>query len=176
MTDMDSILGEGTATPAGGRRAQKNPRRGPGCLIALVILALLGAALYYGVTTGIDKVKDQFSSAEDYPGPGSGDVSFEVKQGDSVAEMGRGLKAAGIVASVEAFIDAARDNPKSDRIQAGYYGLQKEMKASDVVNVLVDPGNIVTTSVTIPEGFTSSRSRPGWSRRPTSRRPSSTRR
>ena len=46
MTDhdyMDSLLGEQTPTPAGGRRAQKNRRRGPGCLIALVILAVLGA-------------------------------------------------------------------------------------------------------------------------------------
>jgi UPF0755 protein len=30
----------------------------------------------------------------------------------------------------------------------------KEMKASDVVNILVDPDNLVTTSLVIPEGFT----------------------
>jgi UPF0755 protein len=55
---------------------------------------------------------------------------------------------------VEAFIDAAGENPQSSSIQAGYYPLKKQMKASDVVNVLVDPDNIVTTTVTIPEGFT----------------------
>jgi UPF0755 protein len=154
MTDMDSLLGDQTPTPAGGRRAQKNRRRGPGCLIALVILAVLAAGAYFGVTTGIDKINDAFGSADDYPGPGSGEVTFEVKSGDTIAVMGRGLKDAGVVASVDAFIDAAGANPQSGNIQAGYYKLAKEMKASDVVNVLVDPDNLVTTTVAIPEGFT----------------------
>ncbi|HRI98602.1 MAG TPA: endolytic transglycosylase MltG, partial [Nocardioides sp.] len=127
-------------------------RRGPGCLIALVILAVLAGGLYYGVTTGIDKIKDQFSSAEDYPGPGGEQVVFEVHQDDTVTEMGRNLKEQGVVASVEAFVNAAAANPESNNIQVGYYALQKEMKASDVVNVLVDPSNIVTTSITITEG------------------------
>jgi UPF0755 protein len=152
MTDMDSLLGE-TAAPAGRRRAQRNRRRGPGCLIALLILAVLAAAGYYAVTTGVEKVKDHFSSAADYPGPGSGEVSFEVKPGDSITVMGRGLKDAGVVASVDAFISAASGNPKSSSIQAGFYSLRKQMKASDVVAVLVDPANIVTTAVTVPEGL-----------------------
>jgi UPF0755 protein len=153
---MDGLLTDDSSagTPAGGRRAEKQRRRGPGCLIALVILAVLAGAGYWGVTTGIHKIKDQFSSAEDYPGPGTDPVNFEVKPGDTVAAMGRNLKAAGIVASVEAFTDAARANPSSDSIQAGSYPLMKQMKASDVVAVLVDPSKIVTTSVAIPEGFT----------------------
>jgi UPF0755 protein len=153
MTDMEDLLVEQGGTPAGGRRAERRRRRGPGCLIALVILAVLAGGVYYGVTTGIDKLKDQFSSAEDYAGPGGEAVVFEVKSGDTIAVMGRNLKDEGIVASVDAFIDAASANPQSSNIQAGFYPLQKEMKASDVVNVLVDPKNIVTTSVTIPEGL-----------------------
>jgi UPF0755 protein len=153
MTDMDSLLGE-TAAPAGRRRAQRNRRRGPGCLIALVILAVLGAGAYYAVSNGVDRIKDQFSSPDDYSGPGSGEVVFEVKPGDSISAMGRGLKDAGVVASVDAFISAASDNPGSNAIQAGFYPLQKQMKASDVVAVLVDPGNLVTNTVTIPEGLT----------------------
>ena len=153
MTDMEDLLGQQTPTPAGGRRAERSRRRGPGCLIALVILAVLAGVAYWGVTTGIDKIQDQFSSAEDYPGPGSGEVNFEVKQGDSIAEMGRGLKEAGVVASVDAFIEAAGANPQAGTIQAGFYPLLKEMKASDVVNILVDPEKIVTTDVTIPEGL-----------------------
>jgi peptidoglycan lytic transglycosylase G len=153
MTDMEDLLGEQTPTPAGGRRAERSRRRGPGCLIALVVLALLAGAAYWGVTTGIDKIKDQFSSADDYPGPGSGEVNFEVKQGDSIAEMGRGLKAAGVVASVDAFTEAAGANPESGTIQAGFYPLLKEMKASDVVAILVDHDQIITNDVTVPEGL-----------------------
>jgi UPF0755 protein len=152
MTDMDDLLGQHT-TPAGGRRAQRQRRRGPGCLIAVLILAVLAGVGYWGVTTGIEKVKDQFSSADDYPGPGGEAVNFEVQPGDSISAMGRGLKAADIVASVDAFISAASDNPQSSTIQAGTYPLKKQMKASDVVAILVDPDNIVTTHVTIPEGL-----------------------
>jgi UPF0755 protein len=157
MSNMDGLLGDesGSVTPPGGRRAERPRRRGPGCLIALVILALLAGGVYWGVTTGIEKIQDQFSSADDYSGTGNGEaVSFEVKQGDSIAEMGRGLKEAGVVASVQAFIDAAGANPQADKIQAGFYALQKEMKASSVVEILVDPANIDTTTVVIPEGFT----------------------
>ena len=155
MTDMEDLLGEQTPTPAGGRRAERSRRRGPGCLIALVILAVLAGAAYWGVTTGIEKIQDQFSSADDYSGTGNGEeVSFEVKQGDSIAVMGRGLKAAGVVASVEAFIEAAGANPEADTIQPGFYTLQKEMEASAALEVLVNPDNIDTTTVVIPEGFT----------------------
>jgi UPF0755 protein len=153
MTDMESLLGEEPVAPTGRRRAERSRRRGPGCLIALVVLAVLGAGAYYAVSQGVDKIRNQFSSPEDYPGPGSGEVVFEVKQGDTISVMGRGLKDAGVVASVDAFISAASANPRSNAIQAGFYTMQKQMKASDVVTILVDPANIVTSSVTVPEGL-----------------------
>ena len=138
---------------------------------------MLAGGAYWGVTTGIDKIKDQFSSAEDYPGPGTGEVIFEVKQGDSIAEIGRGLKDGRRRRLGRRVHQRGRANPESDKIQAGFYALQKQMKASDVVAVLVDPANIVTTAVTIPEGLrVERRSSPCWSRTPTSRRRSSRRR
>jgi UPF0755 protein len=140
-------------TPAGGRRAQKQRRRGPGCLIALIVLAVLVGGGYYGVSKGIDKVQSAFGSPEDYAGPGSGEVTFQVKSGDTATDIGRALKADGVVASVDAFISAANGSTQAANIQAGYYSLMKKMKASDALAVLVDPKNIVTTSVTIPEGL-----------------------
>ncbi|MXG90696.1 endolytic transglycosylase MltG [Nocardioides flavescens] len=153
MSELGLMGDDRPTTPAGGRRAERRRRRGPGCLIALVILAVLGGAGYWGVTTGIEKVKDQFSSADDYSGPGEGEVVYEVKTGDTATAIGRGLKAAGVVASVDAFIAAANANPQSANIQAGAYSLREQMKASDAVAVLVDPSNIVKTTVTIPEGL-----------------------
>jgi UPF0755 protein len=166
MTDHDpSAPGEPSAAdPAGqpeqslppeqpgGRRAER--RRGlPGCLAVLVALAVLVGGLYVGVSWGLAKVRDQFSSADDYPGPGTGKVTFQVHPGDTAAQMGRNLKSDGVVASVQAFIDAANADPESSGIQAGYYPLKKQMKASDVVDVLVDPGNLVKNTVTVPEGL-----------------------
>jgi UPF0755 protein len=76
-----------------------------------------------------------------------------VEKGDTIGAMGRNLKAAGVVASVDAFIDAANANPESSSIQAGYFPLKKEMASDDVVEILVDPSNMVKATVTIPEGL-----------------------
>jgi len=105
------------------------------------------------VTKGVDFVQDQFGGTPDYPGPGTGEVVFEVKQGDSVAEMGRGLKDLDVVKSVDAFTEAATANPDSTRIQVGFYTMRLQMKAEDALDVLVDPANAVNASVTIPEGL-----------------------
>ncbi|KQW43059.1 aminodeoxychorismate lyase [Nocardioides sp. Root1257] len=137
----------------GGRR-RGNRRRGlPGCLAVLLALAVIAGGVYFVGTWAVDKIGDQFSSAEDYPGPGHGKVTFQVSNGDTVSAIGRNLKAQGVVASVEAFIDAANGNPDSNKIQAGYFPLHKEMASKDVVEVLVDPSNMVKSTVTIPEGL-----------------------
>jgi UPF0755 protein len=125
----------------------------PGCIAVLVALAVVVGGAYYAITWGVDKLGDQFSSAEDYPGPGQGKVNFQVNKGDTVSAMGRNLKTAGVVASVEAFIDAANANPEANSIQAGYFPLKKEMASEDVVEILVDPSNMVKATVTIPEGL-----------------------
>lgn len=137
----------------GGRRRARRRRNVPGCIAVLVALAVVVGGAYFVITWGVDKLGDQFSSAEDYPGPGQGEVNFQVKRGDTVAAMGRNLKTAGVVASVEAFIDAASANPESNSIQAGYFPLKKEMASEDVVEILVDPSNMVKATVTIPEGL-----------------------
>ena len=151
-THSPSFL-DNAGTPAGGRRAEKSRRRGPGCLVGLVVLALLFGGLYLGVTKGVDFVKDQFEGTPDYPGPGTGEVVFEVKKGDSVTEMGRGLKELDVVKSVDAFTEAASANPDSTRIQVGFYTMRLQMKAEDALALLIDPANAVNAAVTIPEGL-----------------------
>lgn len=135
-------------------------RRGPGagkrlagCLPVLLVLAILGGLGYAGISYGKSFLDDAFSETADFAGPGSGDVSFEVQQGDSVAEIGRNLKDAGVIASVEAFTTAAAGNEGSTGIQVGFYPLLEEMAADEALDVLVDPRNIVSNSVTIPEGL-----------------------
>ena len=134
---------------SGGRRG---PRKRRGWIPALLVLLLIGGGLYYAGSYGFDKLKAHFAAAPDYPGPGTGSVIFEVKKGDSVAEMGRGLRKDGVVESVDAFVEAARKEPLSSSIQVGFYQLKKQMKSSDAVAVLVKPDNMIQTTVTVPEG------------------------
>lgn len=162
MTDADDSLLPGSEeisrrdapTSAGRRRAPKKRRGGVGCLVALALLAALAGAAWVGLTAGVDWVKDQFSEAEDYPGPGSGSVVIEVEPGDTATAIGRTLKSAGVVASVEAFTNAARSrSEEAARIQPGSYELMEEMKAADALSILIDPGNAMITRVTVPEGL-----------------------
>ena len=134
---------------SGGRRG---PRKRRGWIPALLVLLLIGGGLYYAGSYGFDKLKAHFAAAPDYPGPGTGSVIFEVKKGDSVAEMGRGLRKDGVVESVDAFVEAARKEPRASSIQVGFYLLKKQMKSSDALAVLVKPDNMIQTTVTVPEG------------------------
>ena len=138
--------------PEGGRR-RKERSRIPGCLAVIVALALVVGGFYFAVTKGVDFVRDQFADPADYPGPGKGKVVFQVESGDSVAEMGRGLKEAGVVASVQAFLNAASAEPGSSSIQVGFYEFKKEMAAADALEILLDPDNILRDTVTVPEGL-----------------------
>ena len=151
MTD-DPIVGYDHDRPVAGRRRRRRSRL-PGCLAVLVSLAVVLGGAYFVATKGIAAIEDRFASPEDFSGPGQGSVLFEVEEGDSVAAMGRGLKAQGVVASVEAFTEAAAGNPKSTSIQVGAYKMKKQMAAEDALDILVDPANILKNTVTIPEGL-----------------------
>jgi UPF0755 protein len=155
MSDNDPLLtesGEELIPPVGGARRRKR-RRLPGCLAALVALAVVVGLFYVGITKGVELVRDQFADPADYPGPGSGKVVYTVEEGDTVADMGRGLKSAGVVASVQAFLNAASAEPAASSIQVGAYRFKREMQAADALDVLLDPDNILKNTVTIPEGL-----------------------
>jgi UPF0755 protein len=130
--------------------ARKKKRGLSGCLAVIVALAVVVGGAYVGGSKGFHFLKDHLSRAEDYDGPGHGKVLFEVKQGDSTTQIGRNLKNDGVVASVDAFLDAAKD---ATGIQVGFYPLKKKMQASDAFKILNDPDKIIKDTVTVPEGL-----------------------
>jgi UPF0755 protein len=150
MTEQDLVEDESYDYEPGGKR--RKSRGAKGCLAVIVALAVLAGGFYFGLTKGVSLLADQFQGPEDFPGPGTGQVEFTVSEGDVVAQIGRNLKAEGVTASVQAFIDACTDDGTG--IQVGDYELQKEMKAADACEVLADPSNLIGfPTVTIPEGL-----------------------
>jgi UPF0755 protein len=142
--------------PGGARRSGPPPgrRRGFRGLLAIVlVLVVVALAAWFGGSWAVDRVRQAMGDNPDYPGPGSGSVTFQVHQGDTATIIGRNLEAAGVVKSVGAFTDAARTDSRSRNIQVGYYTLKKQMKASDALAVLVNPKNLVQARLTIPEGY-----------------------
>ena len=140
---------------AGGhRKAKATGGRARGCLPVLIVLAIVLALLYVGLTRGIDFVQDQFGDPEDYPGPGSGSVTVEVVSGDTIGDMGRTLEEAGCGGfRRRVHRRGLRQTPCAPTIQAGFYPLKKKMKAADALAVMCDPANIDNRDVTIPEGL-----------------------
>lgn len=150
-TRVDSAVSTDTR-PAGHRRTQKK-KRGPGCIIALVIVLILGGAGFWGVNKAASMLDDMLGPPDDYSGNGSGKVVIEVEQGAPIAEIGRTLKADGVVASVDAFTDAAAQNPESSTIQPGFYTMANKMSAEAALGRLLDESFRTSGSVTVPEGL-----------------------
>jgi UPF0755 protein len=136
----------------GSRRGRKKSKV-PGCLAVLVAFGVVAGLLYVGVTAGLDKLREQFADPEDYAGPGTGSVTFEVAEGENGSAICRNLESSGVVASVDACVNAVNGNPEAAGIQVGFYQLQEQMASEDAIALLVDPANLVKASVTIPEGL-----------------------
>ncbi len=114
------------------------------------LVVLVGVIVALGLIA--PRAISMFTSAPDFPGPGSGSVQFRIASGASLAKIGNDLKILGVVASVDGFVSAASDNPESAAIAPGSYNLRKEMKSSDAITALLDPANRVVNRVVIPEG------------------------
>lgn len=139
-----------------GTRRRNGRKRGGGrgsTVIALVMAFVLLGGLGAGAWYGFDRIMG-LVSAPDYAGGGSGEVTIEVKAGETATEIGNTLVTAGVVKSAKAFIEAAQSNSRSQNIQPGFYKLRKEMRAETALQLLLDLKNKVTNQLTIPEGLT----------------------
>jgi UPF0755 protein len=125
-----------------------------GCLALLVLLGVVAVAGVFVVQAAREGISDYFGGPEDYSGETVGDsVLFEVRDGESTTAIARNLEQQGVVASVDAFTDAAEEDEKAIGIQVGFYQLRERMPAEDALGVLVDPDNLVQNAVTVPEGL-----------------------
>lgn len=92
----------------------------------------------------------------DYSGSGTGSVTVSVQQGDTASDIAARLHKAAVVKSDRAFVDAARNNPKSQNIQPGTYVLHQHMSASSALRLLLDPSaRSAAGDVVVTEGATS---------------------
>lgn len=106
------------------------------------------------VSKGVSYVEDMFAPPADYDGQGTGAVMVEIQRGDSLSTIGTTLAKADVVASAEAFTDAASNNPDALSIQAGFYQLKLKMSAKSALDLLLSGKARAETQLTIPEGLT----------------------
>ena len=143
------------APGAGGGRRR---RRGVGALVLLLVVAVVGGAGWYAYQALRPVLADiqgfeLFTAPEDYTGAGTGVVEVVVASGDTGPQIGDALLDAGVVASVEAFLAAARAEPEFTSVQPGTYTVAQQLPAADAVAALLDPANRVRSTVVIAEGL-----------------------
>ena len=130
-------------------RANRNRRRRRNItvlsLVALVVVLVgavfLGSKMWHGM----------FGTPSDYEGDGVKDIVVQVHNGDSTTAIGKALTDGGVVATSQAFVDAAAGNAAISAIQPGFYKMRTEISAANAVSRLADPLNRVGKLV-IPEG------------------------
>ncbi|WP_071659439.1 endolytic transglycosylase MltG [Streptomyces humi] len=129
----------------GGKGAKKR-RNGFACLVVCLVFGGGAATVGY---FGWHFVQNRFGASPDYAGSGNSEtVTVQIPKGAGGYEIGRRLKEAGVVKSVDAFVHAQSQNSKGDTIQAGAYTLKKEMSAASCVLLMLDPksqANVVVT-------------------------------
>ena len=154
MSDLDlGIPFSETAPPRPGRhrrRQRKEHSPGRSFVALLVVLAVFGG-LVFGAWWGYGKVRE-FFTAPDYAGPGNGAVVVTIQPGDTATDIGNTLYKNDVVKSAKAFVQAAEADSSSQNLQPGSYKLKTKMKATDALNLLLDPSIKILKRFTVPEG------------------------
>ena len=109
-----------------------------GWLIILFTLLVIAAVAVLVLPRVIDYFK-----TDDYAGDGASypTVTVTVHSGDSAGDIGNTLVDAGVVASSEAFTDAASGNTASQNIQPGAYVLHKHQSGANALAAMLDPSS-----------------------------------
>jgi UPF0755 protein len=116
--------------------------------IALTVLVLvIGAA-----GGGFFYFWHNYLHPPDYSGPGTGSVTVLIKPGETATQVGQQLLDQGVVASVRAFANAAKDSGRGSSLEPGTYGLHKHMAAALAFALLLKPSSRIHFSVLITEG------------------------
>ncbi|GAA1644921.1 endolytic transglycosylase MltG [Nonomuraea maheshkhaliensis] len=119
-------------------------------------VGLLSAGLLAGVLAvglGAIVMLKPYLSPDDFEGTGSGAVTVRIPPGSSAADIGSALADAGVVASVQSFVNVTEDRAMSDRLRPGHYRLRKGMAATAALDLLLAPASRIVRRVTVPEGM-----------------------
>jgi UPF0755 protein len=107
----------------------------------LLLLGLLGATFWLLTYAGSPM------GGDDTP------ILIVVPKGATAADVGKKLKAAGLIRSVYGFTFVARATSEANNIKPGAYRFTKDMSLRHMLNTMVN-GDVSAVWVTIPEGFT----------------------
>jgi len=131
----------------GRRRRRKSSPIAP--LAAVMVLVLFVGGVGY---IGYSRLRD-YLHPPDYSGPGTGQVTVNVRKGDTAIDVGGTLQRKGVVQSAAAFKKAVKDRGVGAGLTPGFYRMRKRMQASLALTLMLDPKSRIQVTVTIREGM-----------------------
>ena len=160
MSGFDNVFGNATGgynppSPEGSKRFDRPPRRrGRTALIAsvsaLAVLVGLGGAGFWAFTSG--PLASAFAPADDFEGPGTGEVLFTIEEGDIGDVIANNLVDAGVIKSFDPFYKLLLEADPQVVFVPGVYTLKLGMSSQGALDALQDLDNLVTVQVVVPEG------------------------
>jgi UPF0755 protein len=118
-------------------------------IVVVVILGVLGGGLYYA-----GSAINTFINGEDYAGGGTGVVTVQITDGQTLRDVGNTLVAKGVVESTRAFTNAASGDPRAKTLQPGTYQLKSHMSAAAALALLLSPESRIQLTFTVTPGKT----------------------
>ncbi len=91
---------------------------------------------------------------DDYDGDGTGNVTVQVNQGETLSQIAESLAKADVVRSSDAFLAAAEQDDRASSIPPGTYELRQQMSAAAALGLMLDPASRSGSRLAVPEGLT----------------------
>lgn len=128
------VVGPDGGTRLARERDRRRVRRGRRVVLVLAVVLLVGA-----IVGGGWYAYRSFTATPDFPGPGDGHVVVQIHDGDTTRQIGQQLTRVGVLASADAFTEAAAEAPAIRAVQPGYYDLLLRMSGTGAVATLLEP-------------------------------------
>ena len=117
------------------RAAKRRKRRISHSIIALLVLAVIAGGIFVGF-----KIWRKDSTAiPDFTGTGTTDTVVRVGSGDTLTDIAETLADDNVVASPQAFLDAANGNSDVAKIKTGWYRVRLHSSAAAAITAMTDP-------------------------------------
>src|SRR5665647_716869 len=136
----------------GAPREKKKRRGGWGCLVVLVVLAMLVAGGAFVLQGPISQLVTAIQGPPDYTGTGEKKIVVMINDGDSGADIAKTLVKQDVVKSFTAFYRLLLAKNPAPVFQPGAYQLATKMSASSALDALLNPATRLKQTVVIPEG------------------------
>jgi UPF0755 protein len=142
--------GRGGGDHGGGRKPRAGGPDGRSRKPRVAIVAVVGGLIVVAVAWFL------LSLFQPMKGDGAGDVAITVPSGASVGEIGDLLESKGVISSAFFFRLRTSMAGKSGDFKAGEIPMREDMSYAAAIDVLADPPQPETVTITIPEGLSRS--------------------